>query len=105
MTTLFTSCELSNTRKYLIDTSFNYKISPDCRVQIRIDWKDIDGKLILRERLIQLPKGETESFKKLNIPLVAPLNAHVARLSYIVMRQSLNDYIEITNFNFLKATE
>jgi hypothetical protein len=98
---LFNYCNLNKTRSYLIVAELNYKISPDCRIQLRVDWYDAENTKVLKERLIQLPNGDSQGFRRLEIPLVAPENAVRARIYCLISRQYLGDFLELKEFDLL----
>ncbi len=97
---LYTYCKLSKSRSNLITAELNYKISPDCRIQLRVDWYDSSNNKLLKERLMQLPNGDSRGFRKVEIPLLVPDNAERARIYCIVSRQYEGDFLEIKEFDF-----
>jgi len=53
--------------------------------------------------LIQLPNGQPNDYLQLEIPLIAPEQADKAKISLLVQRQGIGDFIEIEAINFLTA--
>ena len=102
---LYTLALLSPDRSYILMAKIKSKISPDCRAQLRVDWLNQEGAKVECLRLIQLPNGQSNDFLQLEIPLIAPEQADKAKISLLVQRQGIGDYIEIEEINFLSAPQ
>ena len=100
---LYTLALLAPHRDYILTAKIKSKISPDCRVQLRVDWVSQDGVKFESLRLIQLPNGQSNDYLQLEIPLIAPEQADKAKISLLVQRQGKDDSIEIEGINFLAA--
>ena len=100
---LYTLALLAPHRDYILTAKIKSKISPDCRVQLRVDWVSQDGVKFESLRLIQLPNGQSNDYLQLEIPLIAPEQADKAKISLLVQRQGIGDFIEIEAINFLTA--
>ena len=100
---LYTLALLAPHRDYILTAKIKSKISPDCRVQLRVDWVSQDGVKFESHRLIQLPNGKSNDCLQLEIPLIAPEQADKAKISLLVQRQGISDFIEIKAINFLTA--
>ena len=100
---LYTLALLAPYRDYILTAKIKSKISPDCRVQLRVDWVSQDGVKFESLRLIQLPNGQPNDYLQLEIPLIAPEQADKAKISLLVQRQGIGDFIEIEAINFLTA--
>ena len=100
---LYTLALLAPSRDYILTAKIKSKISPDCRAQLRVDWVTQEGEKFESLRLIQLPNGQTNEYLQLEIPLIAPRQAGKAKISFLVQRQSKEDFIEIEEINFLTA--
>ena len=100
---LYTLAQLGPQRGYILTAKIKSKISPDCRVQLRLDWIDKSGEKFESLRMIQLPNGESNELLQLEIPLVAPEEAEKAKISLLVQRQGEGDFIEIQETNFLQG--
>ena len=100
---LYTLALLAPRRDYILTAKIKSKISPDCRVQLRVDWVNKDGEKFESLRLIQLPNGQSKEYLQLEIPLIAPDQADKAKISLLVQRQGIDDFIEIEAINFLTA--
>ena len=55
--------------------------------------------------MIQLPNGQSKGYLQLEIPLIAPEQANKAKISLLVQRQGIGDFIEIEAINFLTAPQ
>ena len=100
---LYTLALLAPHRDYILTAKVKSKISPDCRIQLRLDWLSQGGVKIESLRLIQFPNGLSKGYLQLEIPLIAPEQADKAKISLLVQRQGKGDFIEIKAFNFLTA--
>ena len=100
---LYTLALLAPHRDYILTAKIKSKISPDCRVQLRVDWVSQEGEKFESLRLIQLPNGQSKGYLQLEIPLTAPEQADKAKISLLVQRQGRGDFIEIEAINFLTA--
>ena len=98
-------CDVNKMKGYILKSSIDYKISLDCRAQLRIDWIDNSGNVIEQLRLLQLPFNEDNTSLKLEIPLVPNQNASRAKISLFILRQGDEDYIEIKEINFLEEID
>ena len=99
---LYTLALLAPRRDYILTAKIKSKISPDCRVQLRMDWVNKEGEKFESLRLIQLPNGQSKEYL-LEIPFIAPDQADKAKISLLVQRQGIDDFIEIEAINFLTA--
>ena len=97
---LYTLALLLPSRDYILTAKIKSKISPDCRVQLRVDWVNQDGIKFESLRLIQIPNGQLNECL-LEIPLIAPDRADKAKINLLVQRQGKGDFIEIEEINFL----
>ena len=102
---LYTLALLAPHRDYILTAKIKSKISPDCRVQLRVDWVSQEGVKFESLRLIQLPNGQSNDYLQLEIPLIAPEQADKAKISLLVQRQGIDDFIEIEAINFLTAPQ
>lgn len=98
---LYTLALLAPNRDYILTAKIKSKISPDCRVQLRVDWVNQEGEKFELLRLIQLSNGQSNDYLQLEIPLIAPEQADKAKISLLVQRQGIGDFIEIEEINFL----
>jgi hypothetical protein len=99
---LYTLALLAPRRDYILTAKIKSKISPDCRVQLRMDWVNKEGEKFESLRLIQLPNGQSKEYL-LEIPFIAPDQADKVKISLLVQRQGIDDFIEIEAINFLTA--
>lgn len=99
---LYTLALLGPQRGYMLTAKIKSKISPDCRVQLRIDWVDEAEIKFESQRLIQIPNGDSNEYLQLEIPLIAPNEARKAKIQLIMSRQGKDDFIDIQEINFLR---
>ena len=98
---LYTHCELGSTRNYLLDLAIKFRVSPDSRIQFRVDWLDSMGETIAKELTLQLPNGANSEFKNILIPMIAPKKAEHAKIYCLVSRQAEGDHLSIQTFNWI----
>ena len=105
---LSTYCQLGRSRGYLLELALKFKVSPDSRIQFKVDWIDASENTLLEQIALQIPYGATTAttsdnggYREVIIPLIAPKEAQIARVYSLVSRQYADDFLEIKKFNFL----
>ena len=83
-------------RRYLLDASIAYQISPDNRTQVRLSWKDQNGEALQRETLFRCPTGSSDGVRR----VVLPIYAHQSRrlpcgCVSSISRQYEGDFLEL----------
>ena len=101
-------CQLGRSRGYLLELALKFKVSPDSRIQFKVDWIDASENTLLEQIALQIPYGATTAttsdnggYREVIIPLIAPKEAQIARVYSLVTRQYADDFLEIKKFNFL----
>ena len=87
-------------KSYLLEASIDWRISPDNRSFIELQWKDEAGKLIRKDSPIQFPCGASTGLKQLKIPFQSPEQASKVRIAIISSRQAPDDFLNIQHINF-----
>jgi hypothetical protein len=66
---------------YVLDASLAYHISPDNRTQVRLSWKDADGRSLGAEHPFRCPTGDSAGSRRIVLPLQAPDGSSYAALA------------------------
>ena len=88
---------------YVLDASLAYRISPDNRTQVRLSWKDADGRFLGAEQPFRCPTGDSTGSRRIVLPLQAPEGAHTLRLRFLVSRQYAGDFLELQRVDLLQV--
>ena len=92
---VFTEVPVEAGDGFVLDFNCMYKISPDNRSRIYLDWYDGDGELIQWTLPVQLPRGTSDGVRQLRIPAVAPEGSKALRVRFLISRQGEGDYLEL----------
>ena len=82
-------------RRYLLDASIAYQISPDNRTQVKLSWKDQNGDVLQREKLFRCPTGSSDGVRRVVLPIYAPEQASTMRLRFSISRQYKGDFLDL----------
>jgi hypothetical protein len=72
---------LAEGQGYVLDASLAYHISPDNRTQVRLSWKDADGRSLGAEHPFRCPTGDSAGSRRIVLPLQAPDGSSYAALA------------------------
>lgn len=81
---------------YILEMDAEWRVSPDNRTRVQLNWKDTEGSSLGKKIIMRLPNGTSSGTQALRFALKAPQNAHELNLGVIANRQAKNDFIEIT---------
>ena len=82
-------------RRYLLDASIAYQISPDNRTQVKLSWKDQNGDVLQQEKLFRCPTGSSDGVRRVVLPIYAPEQASTMRLRFSISRQYKGDFLDL----------
>lgn len=80
---------------YVLEFDCKYKISPDNRTQVYMDWYDGEGALIQWTLPVHFPRGKLDRVQQLRIPTLAPAGAKMLKLRFLISRQASGDFLEL----------
>ncbi|HAV11968.1 MAG TPA: hypothetical protein DCX06_00520 [Opitutae bacterium] len=87
-------------RSYLLDTKIAWNVSPDNRTQMKLVWKDDNGKVIRTDKPLQLPWGHSDGVQRLILPFNSPKKAYDMRIHLVTSRQYEGDFLEVHELDF-----
>jgi hypothetical protein len=79
---------------YLLEIDAAWKVSPDNRSSVQLNWESISGDRLRTEIPLRIPNGESLGSQRVQIPLRAPANAYDLTVGLIANRQYPGDFIE-----------
>lgn len=80
---------------YLLKIDAGWRVSPDNRTRIQLNWKSISGERIRTDIALRLPSGISDGCQQLEFGLIAPINAYDLKVAVVTNRQYSGDFIEL----------
>ena len=80
---------------YVLEFDCKYKISPDNRTQVYMDWYDEEGTLIQWTLPVHFSPDQVDQLQQLRIPSVAPAGAKLLKVRFLISRQGEGDFLEL----------
>ncbi len=96
---LFTAIAVEAGRDYLLRLRCGWRVSPDNRSVVRVDWFSEEGDELGGDLLFSFPSGESGPLP-LAFPLRAPDGAFWMRLSLFLSRQYPGDHLSVEEADF-----
>jgi hypothetical protein len=94
MCSFFAEVPIDSGDGYVLDFDCSYRISPDNRTQVYMDWYGADYELLQWTMPLQLPRGESDRVR-LRIPSIAPEGAHLLKIRFLISRQGTDDFLKL----------
>lgn len=95
MCSVFAGVSVVEETGYVLEFDCAYRISPDNRTKLFLDWHDEDENLLARSLPLQLPRGASEKVRQLRIPAIAPKGAKLLKIRFLISRQAAVDFLEL----------
>jgi hypothetical protein len=100
---IFRDVPVTGGQGYVLDASLAYRISPDNRTQVRLSWKDAEGRSLGSDLPFRCPTGDSGGLQRIVLPLHAPAEATQLRLRFIVSRQYEGDFLDLQRVDLLEV--
>lgn len=100
---VFRDVSIQGGLRYYLDVDASWKVSPDNRTQIRVNWYDAEGKTVLVDVLLQLPNGASRESQRILLALNAPSGAARARIHFTTSRQYPGDFLALTRVDLRQS--
>ncbi|MEM1221734.1 MAG: DUF4838 domain-containing protein [Verrucomicrobiota bacterium] len=100
---IFRDVSIQGGLRYYLDVDASWKVSPDNRTQIRVNWYDAEGKTVLVDVPLQLPNGASRESQRILLALNAPSGAVRARIHFTTSRQYPGDFLALTRVDLRQS--
>lgn len=87
-------------KAYLLQIEASWRLSPDNRTRVQLNWRSVAGERLRTEILLRLPNGASTVSQQLRFALHAPANAYDLKVGIVTNRQYEDDFLEIRRVEF-----
>ncbi|MGB0744341.1 MAG: DUF4838 domain-containing protein, partial [Opitutales bacterium] len=82
-------------RNYLLRIEAAWRVSPDNRIRVQLNWVSLAGENLQTEIILRIPGGESRGLQAMEFALTSPVNAYDLQVRIVANRQYEGDYLEI----------
>ncbi len=83
-------------KTYLLEIEANWRVSPDNRTRVQLNWESVGGDKLRTDIPLRLPNGTSAGGQRLQFVVTSPVNAYDLKLGIVTNRQYEGDFLEMT---------